>query len=222
MYGFKERFNKKTEIEIIMQSKNNLLYVLSLAVALILGVYLANWWYRDNMPQRKEESQVLLEHIKNVTKLITVEGYFSEIYSEEDTKNYYLFSSTKRVLIKVKAKVSAGYDLSNMKIDADAATKTLRISNIPEPTIIAVEPEISYYDIANGVFNTFTTEDYTRLNKKAVDTIRTQASQSNFMNTVKTQGVKNFDAIKALAEGMGWKVVFDNSKLQLSNDKPLN
>ncbi len=222
MYGFKERFNKKTEIEIIMQSKNNLLYVLSLVVALILGVYLANWWYRDNMPQRKEESQVLLEHIKNVTKLITVEGYFSEIYSEEDTKNYYLFSSTKRVLIKVKAKVSAGYDLSNMKIDADAATKTLRISNIPEPTIIAVEPEISYYDIANGVFNTFTTEDYTRLNKKAVDTIRTQASQSNFMNTVKTQGVKNFDAIKALAEGMGWKVVFDNSKLQLSNDKPLN
>ncbi len=222
MYGFKERFNKKTEIEIIMQSKNNLLYVLSLVVALILGVYLANWWYRDNMPQRKEESQVLLEHIKNVTKLITVEGYFSEIYSEEDTKNYYLFSSTKRVLIKVKAKVSAGYDLSNMKIDADAATKTLRISNIPEPTIIAVEPEISYYDIANGVFNTFTTEDYTRLNKKAVDTIRTQASQSNFMNTVKTQGVKNFDAIRALAEGMGWKVVFDNSKLQLSNDKPLN
>ena len=222
MYGFKERFNKKTEIEIIMQSKNNLLYVLSLVVALILGVYLANWWYRDNMPQRKEESQVLLEHIKNVTKLITVEGYFSEIYSEEDTKNYYLFSSTKRVLIKVKAKVSAGYDLSNMKIDADAATKTLRISNIPEPTIIAVEPEISYYDIANGVFNQFTTDDYTRLNKKAVDTIRTQASQSNFMNTVKTQGVKNFDAIKALAEGMGWKVVFDNSKLQLSNDKPLN
>ena len=222
MYGFKERFNKKTEIEIMMQSKNNLLYVLGLVVALILGVYLANWWYRDNMPQRKEESQVLLEHVKNVTKLITVEGYFSEIYSEEDTKNYYLFSSTKRVLIKVKAKVSAGYDLSNMKIDADAATKTLRISNIPEPTIIAVEPEISYYDIANGVFNTFTTEDYTRLNKKAVDTIRTQASQSNFMNTVKTQGVKNFDAIKALAEGMGWKVVFDNSKLQLSNDKPLN
>lgn len=205
-----------------MQSKNNLFYLLSLIVALILGMYLANWWYRDNMPQRKEESQVLLEHIKNVTKLITVEGYFSEIYSEEDTKNYYLFSSTKRVLIKVKAKVSAGYDLSNMKIDADAATKTLRISNIPEPTIIAVEPEISYYDIANGVFNQFTTDDYTRLNKKAVDTIRTQASQSNFMNTVKTQGVKNFDAIRALAEGMGWKVVFDNSTLQLPDNKPLN
>jgi Protein of unknown function (DUF4230) len=205
-----------------MQSKNNLRYVLSLVVALILGVYLANWWYRDNMPQRKEESQVLLEHVKNVTKLITVEGYFSEIYSEEDTKSYYLFSSTKRVLIKVKAKVSAGYDLSNMKIDADATTKTLRISNIPEPSIIAVEPEISYYDIANGVFNTFTTEDYTRLNKKAVDTIRTQAAQSSFMNTVKTQGIKNFDAIKALAEGMGWKVVFDNSTLQLPADKPLN
>lgn len=206
-----------------MQSKNNnLIYIFSIVLALVVGGFIAKWWYgSDNAPQRREEAQVLLEHVKNVTKLVTVEGYFSEIYSEEDTKNYYLFSSTKRVLIKVKAKVSAGYDLSNMKIDADANTKTLHISNIPEPSIIAVEPEIGYYDIANGVFNQFTNEDYTRLNKKAIDTIKTQALNSNFMNTVKTQGVKNFDAIRALAESMGWKVVFDNSTLKLP-PQPVN
>ena len=187
-----------------------------------MGVYLSRWWSGSNEPSRKEESQVLLEHIKNVTKLVTVEGYFSEIYSEEDTKNYYLFSSTKKILIKVKAKVSAGYDLNNMRIDADAASKTLHITNIPEPSIISVEPEISYYDIANGVFNQFTNEDYTRLNKKAVDTIRTQALRSDFMNTVKTQGIKNFDAIKILAENMGWKVVFDNSKFQPNEGKNQN
>lgn len=200
-----------------MRSKNTLLYIIGLVLALAVGIYVTSWWYSKNNPQRIVESQVLLEHIKNVSKLVTVEGYFSEVYSEEDTKNYYLFYSTKKVLIKVKAKVSAGYDLSNMKIEANPATKTLYISNIPEPSIISVEPEISYYDIANGVVNQFTTEDYTRLNKKAVDTIRTQALHSDFMNTVEKQGMKNFDAIRVLAESMGWKVVFDNSKLPLLN-----
>ena len=194
-----------------MLSKNKILNTIVLVIAVGVGAYFAKWWYAKNDPTTKEESKVLLEQVKNVSKLVTVEGFFSEIYSEESTKSYYVFTSTKKILIKVKAKVSAGYDLSNMRIDADNATKTLRITNIPEPSIISVEPEISYYDIANGVFNQFTNEDYTRLNKKAVDTIRTQALQSNFMNTVKMQGVKNFDNIRALAESMGWKVVFDNS-----------
>ena len=194
-----------------MQSNQKYLYILGLLFALALGIWGAKWWYSKSGSIHTEESQVLLEHIKYVSKLVTVEGYFSEIYTETDSKDYYFFSSTKKALIKVKAKVSAGFDLSNMKIEADEASKTLRLTNIPEPNIIAIEPEISYYDIANGVFNQFTNEDYTRLNKKAVDTIRTQALKSDFMNTVKTQGVKNFDAIRALAESMGWKVVFENS-----------
>ena len=196
-----------------MQSNQKYLYILGILLALAIGIYGTSWWYAKNDHVRTEESQVLLEHIKNVTKLVTVEGYFSEIYTETDTKDYYLFFSTKKALIKVKAKVSAGFDLTDMKIDANQVTKTLYISNIPEPDILAIEPEISYYDIANGVFNQFTSEDYTRLNKKAVDTIRTQALRSNFMNSVKTQGAKNFDAIRILAQSMGWKVVFDNKNV---------
>jgi hypothetical protein len=194
-----------------MPATKKYLYILGLLFALALGVWGAKWWYSKNDSNRTVESQVLLEYFKNVSKLVTVEGYFSEIYTESDTKDYYFFSSTKKALIKVKAKVSAGYDLSNMKIDADQTSKTLRLTNIPEPSIISIDPEISYYDIANGVFNQFTNEDFTRLNKKATDTIRIQALSSTFMNNVKTQGDKNFDAIRALAESMGWKVVFNNN-----------
>jgi hypothetical protein len=152
-----------------------------------------------------------------VSKLVTLEGYFSEIYSEEDTKNYYLFYSTKRALIKVKAKVSAGYDLSNMKMEADVTQKILRISNIPQPSIISIDADISYYDIANGVFNQFTKDDYTRLYAKAKELITNQASNSDFMNKVKTQGIQHFDALKVLAQSMGWKVVFENSSLPITN-----
>ncbi len=179
--------------------------IIALLLALALGIYSVKWWFGNNDRQTQQESQVLLEQVKAVTKLVTTEGYFSEIFSEVDTKSYFGFPSTKKVLIKVKAKVSAGFNLANMKIEADHTTKTLRLSNIPAPEIISIEPEISYYDIANGVFNTFTNEDYTRLNKRAVEVVREQALKSDFMNNVNEQGKKNFDALRILAESMGWK-----------------
>ncbi len=189
---------------------NKILYLLTLAAMLALGIFLAKWWYADNH-QTRQESAVLLEQVKAVSKLVTTEGYFSEILSETDTKTFYGIPSTKKVLIKVKARVSAGFDLSNMKIDADAATKTLHLSNIPPPNIISIEPEISFYDIDNGVFNQFSPEDYTRLNKKAVDVIREQALKSNFMQTVSEQGSKNFDALRILTTNLGWQLVFENA-----------
>ncbi|MBL7817248.1 MAG: DUF4230 domain-containing protein [Saprospiraceae bacterium] len=183
----------------------NLLFAVALLFALALGIYGAKWWYGSEEKRTEQEAQVLLEQVKTVTKLVTTEGYFSEVFTESDTKSYFGFPSTKKVLIKVKAKVSAGFNLSNMKIDADHATKTLRLSNIPPAEIISVEPEISYYDIANGVFNTFTNDDYTRLNKRAVDIVRDQATKSDFMRNVNEHGKRNFDALRILAQSMGWK-----------------
>ena len=98
-----------------------------------------------------------------------------------------------------------------MKIDADVPTKTLRLSNIPPPNIISIEPEISFYDIDNGVFNQFSPEDYTRLNKKAVEVIREQALKSAFMQTVNEQGSKNFEALRLLTTSLGWQLVFENA-----------
>ena len=62
-----------------------------------------------------EQSQVLMEKIKTVAKLVTVEGYFSEVYDYQDYWNYDVSMFRKKALIRVKAKVSVGYDLSKMK-----------------------------------------------------------------------------------------------------------
>ena len=189
---------------------NRIPYILTLLATLALGIFGAKWWYADTHETR-QEAAVLLEQVKAVSKLVTTEGYFSEILSETDTKLFYGFPSTKKVLIKVKAKVSAGFDLSNMKIEADATTKILRLSNIPPPNIISIEPEISFYDIDNGVFNQFSPEDYSRLNKKAVDVIREQALKSSFMQTVNEQGSKNFESLRLLTTSMGWQLIFENA-----------
>ena len=191
-------------------SNSKLPYVLGLLATLVLGIFIAKWWYADRRETR-QEATVLLEQVKAVSKLVTTEGYFSEILSETDTKLFYGFPSTKKVLIKVKAKVSAGFDLSNMKIDADPTTKILHLSNIPPPNIISIEPEISFYDINNGVFNQFSPEDYSRLNKKAVEVIREQALKSAFMQTVTEQGGKNFEALRLLTTSLGWQLQFENA-----------
>jgi hypothetical protein len=187
---------------------NKLALVLGFAFAVALGIVAARWWYNDDR-RTVQESQVLLEQVKTVTKLVTTEGYFSEVFSESDTQLFWGIPSTKKILIKVKAKVLAGYDLSNMTMEADAATKTLYLKGIPAPDIIAVESDVSYYDISNGVFNAFSKDDYNRFQQKAVSIIREQATKSSFMAAAKNQGDKNFEALKQLATGMGWKVVFE-------------
>ena len=191
----------------------NIGYIIALLFTLALGIFIAKWWYGD-AERTKQESQVLLQQVQNVSKLVTVEGHFAEIFSEENTQLYFGIPSTKRILIKVNAKVSAGYNLEGLKIEADAATKTLHISNLPPPEIISIEPDITYYDITNGIFNQFSKDDYNRLNQKSVQIIRDQVAKSGLMENVKGQGLKNFDALRLLTESMGWKFEMNTEGLK--------
>ena len=86
----------------------NLFILLAFIAALLLGMFIAKWYYEKPSEKTNTEAQVLLNQIQTVSKLVNAEGYFSEVYSEENTKSYYFFNSTKKIIIKVKAKVSAG------------------------------------------------------------------------------------------------------------------
>ena len=70
-------------------------------------------------PERRESSVVLLEKIRTVSKLVTAEGQFSEIYEYKDSYPFDIPMFTKKALIRVKANVSVGYDLSRMKMEAE-------------------------------------------------------------------------------------------------------
>ena len=86
-------------------------------VALALGVfYGTRSYYTWDEITATEKSQVLIEKIKTVAKLVTVEGYFSEVYSYEDYWKYDYSPFQKRVLIRVKGKVSVAYDLTKMNV----------------------------------------------------------------------------------------------------------
>ena len=186
--------------------KKTLLPVLILLIFL-LGFLAARFWYQERETLNvQEESAVLLEKIRTVAKLVTVEGYFSEIYDYQDYWGYDLPFLRKKALLRVQAKVSVGYDLERMKIDVRPEDRRIVISNIPRPEIISIDHDIDYYDISEGAFNSFTESDYNRLNDRAKALIETEALDSELMQKAEEQGNQVLDVIEFMARNAGWQV----------------
>jgi hypothetical protein len=177
---------------------------ITLIAAFLLGAWLTKSYYSQNAPV--EEATVLLEKIEAVKKLVTVEGHFTEIYNYSEYQGAFSFFWDKKALIRVKATVSAGYDLEQMKIETIPETHTLKISGMPTPKILSIDHTLDYYDLTQGLFTSFSPEDYNKINQKAKDLIYEQAMKSNLLNEAKTQGDQTIGLIKIMAESAGWKV----------------
>ncbi|MDX1910152.1 MAG: DUF4230 domain-containing protein, partial [Saprospiraceae bacterium] len=91
---------------------------LLLLAAFLIGGWLS-WRYFSSGPKPVEDASVLLEKIQTVAKLSTVEGTFSEIYNYSEYQGYFTFFWDKKVLVRVRATVSAGYNLERLQVEAD-------------------------------------------------------------------------------------------------------
>ena len=89
---------------------------------------------------------------------------------------------------------------------------------MPEPEILSLEHDLDYYDLQAGVFNTFTTEEYNKVQDYAKEEIRKQALASNLFDAAREQGNEAIALIEILAETAGYKVVYEgNSNAVLSD-----
>lgn len=184
--------------------------ILLLVAAFLVGGWLS-YQYFVSRSKPVEDSTVLLEKIQAVTKLITVEGQFSEIYNYSEYQGYFSLFWDKKVLVRVRATVSAGYDLNLLQMEADPATKTIRMSALSKPEILSIDHTLDYYDISEGLFASFTPEDYTRINQRAKDLIRDQALKSNLMPAAEEQAGKMLDLIRFMVESAGWRLEITGS-----------
>lgn len=194
--------------------------LIEIILGLILGAILMYWTYTlFRKKQRKEltkhQSTVLLERMKRVCQLITVEGDFAEIYKYESTRERFmsLISSKKRALIVINAKARIGFDLQRILMHADTANRKILLTNFPQPEILSIEPELEFYDIKNGLFNAFTPDDLTALNKEAKAHIREKIPESGLMETARREAMEAVLIMEKLVETIGWKL--DYSSLEL-------
>ncbi len=178
---------------------------LVILLAFLVGGWFS-WKYFNSGPKSVEDSSVLLEKIQTVAKLSTVEGTFSEIYNYSEYQGYFTFFWDKKVLVRVRATVSAGYNLERMHMEADPVTKTIHMNGLPRPEILSIDHTLDYYDISQGIFATFSPEDYNRINQRAKDLIRDNALKSNLLSQADEQGAKMLDLVRFMVEGAGWKL----------------
>src|SRR5690242_5414123 len=181
------------------------IWIIIAAGALFLAFWLGS---KISLPKPKtaESSVVLLEKIRTVCKLVTAEGQFSEIYEYKESFPFDISFFTKKALIRVKATVSVGYDLSKIKIDTDEKNHTLTISGLPPAEILSVDHDLDYYDLTEGFFNKFSTEDYNKLNARAKEFIISQVQKSSLMQAADKKRDELLDVMRYMAEEAGWKV----------------
>ena len=180
---------------------------LAVVVAFLGGVWISNGFNFLNYEKHvHEEAQVLLSRIEKVSKLVTVDGYFSEVYDYKDYYGYDWKIFRKKALIRVKAKVSVGYDLENISIEVDEATKTISIASLPEPTILSIDHDLDYYDLSEGTFNTFTTADLSKLQDQAKDYIAAKATKSDLIQEAEARGKEIIQSMAWMVESHGWRL----------------
>lgn len=191
-------------------------------LGIILGAIVTYWVYGlFNRKKKKElvahQSTVILDKIKSVCKLVSVEGDFAEIYRYENIKEGFmsLLSSKKKALVVINAKAQIGYDLKKLQLRADLEKKRIVLAAFPEPEVLSIEPDIQFYDIQNGLFNSFSSDDLTDLNAKAKEHIREKIPESGLLDTAKREALEAVLIIEKIVETIGWKL--DYSALELSN-----
>jgi len=165
------------------------------------------------------QSVILLDKIKKVCKIISVEGDFAEIYHYENVKARFLklVSSTKKALVIINAKAHVGFDLSKIVMDANPQTKMVTLKQFPQAEILSIETNLQYYDKREGVFNKFKANDLTDLHKEAKLYIREKVPYSGLFQVAQKEALDSILIIEGIVETIGWKL--DYTALEIEKDK---
>jgi preprotein translocase subunit YajC len=155
-----------------------------LIVGLLLGgalmFFISKSFKKKEVVKVTESSHTIVESIKKVFKIVSAEGYFSEVYNYEETKQILSFiPSTKKAMVIVKAKVLVGFDFEQCVWETDEPNRKINLLSFPEPKILSIESDYQYYDLDDGLFNKFGKEDIMEINNKGKTQIEIAAYKSD-------------------------------------------
>jgi hypothetical protein len=193
--------------------------IIGYLIVALLAFFLTREWYRKEQKQDTyEQTQVIVQSIKNMSKLIVTEGVFSEIYNYENAIKYFYdtFEFKKSVIVSVTAKVQVVFDLEKMNVEIDSIHKKIIIKSIPEEEINII-PEVKYYDIQQSTFNTFDKKELNQINQKSIDKIRETAKVARLKEHARERLLEELKKIYKLSGILGWEVV-DESEMQLMDN----
>lgn len=193
-------------------------------LGLFLGAIITYWGMRyvklqKTKDQTQAQSTILMEKIRKVWKLITVEGEFAEIYHYENTKERFMsmVSSKKKAVLLINAKAYVGFDLSRIKMEAITEKKTIKLTDFPDPEVLSLETDLRYYDKKDGLFNKFDSSDLTEVNTKAKDHVLEKIPESGLLDTARSEALEAVLLVQNIVETIGWSLDYQDLLLAKSN-----
>ena len=122
--------------------------------------------------------QTVVERVREVAKLVATEMTLRDVVIYEQTR----FASTKKVLLVVTGKVSAGIDMEHgTTVSIDSADKRITVT-LPPAQILGVDVlNVTTYDERAGLLNPFTPEDRDIIQRRIRGQLITAARQSGIL-----------------------------------------
>lgn len=181
---------------------------------LIVGVLCMLLYNEYNKPEEVAKiygSQIIKEQLKNVSKLVVTEGYFSDIITYKDVKSLYmdLLSAEKKAVVLVKAKATIGYDLKQIVFETNETDKTIVVSNIPKPEL-QINPSLTYYDLQQDYLNPFGAKDYNKISALVNERLKKQIAASTFEANAQNRLLSELYAMFSKTPLSGWVIVVNN------------
>ena len=162
----------------------------------------------------KENSMLIEQQIKNVSKLVVTEGHFAEVYTYKDSKELFgsLITADKKALVVVNAEVVIAYDLGKIAYEIDQESKTVFVKNIPEPEV-KINPDFEYYDISSDYFNQFEAKDYNAIKDNVKTSLLQKVKSSSLSSNARNRLLSELSKVLILTSSMGWKLVYDGQSI---------
>lgn len=163
----------------------------------------------------EENSMLIQEQIKNVSKLVVTEGHFAEVYNYKDSQELFgpLITADKKALVVVNAEVTVGYDLSKLTFKVDEKAKVLYLKEIPEPEI-KINPDFEYYDVTADYLNPFKAEDYNTIKKNIRASLLKKVEASSLKSNAKNRLLSELSKFYVLTNSMGWTLEYNEHIIQ--------
>lgn len=179
----------------------------------LLGFFIARFWYKKDVNNyQKEETQLFLSTVQNLSKLVVSRATFSEVYSYQDSKKYFydVLTFDKKAMVTVNATIEVGYDLSKLEIQIDSTAKKIYINKIPKEEV-SINPEVKYFDLQQSQFNAFSKEDLNAINKKSIEKVKNSTDIKKVKEEAQVRLFEEISKIYQLSSVFNWEVV-DNTK----------
>ena len=196
----------------------NILIGIVIALVIVFGLRYCEQ-RNDDRDELQANTALIQKELRNVGKLIVTEGSYSQVFTYNNSKRFYVdvFSAKKKALIVVNAQASISYDLSKIETSIDEKNKTVTILKIPEPEL-SINPNIQYYDLQQDYLNQFKAEDYNKIRKRIDKELREKIEASELKTNAENRLISELQKIYILTNSLGWTLKYESEPIEVEED----